>query len=421
MKQFDDFEKFLQEEFEHFEAETSEQSWEQIRAKLHPESGRRIVFFWLLPFFALLTGAYFLYSRSAGQQVNNQVNTVRVGDFQAERTSPQNDQNIQPVSQLSPNGSTIVKNQDYVFSGRANASSAAKVSEKKNISLNSAPRNSTYSDVSQNNLSSKQDNRAGDIAAANPGAAEAVNTTQVIEEKRVSLTEINALAALWPADILSNNKAVLQISDSRSIIKPVGRIKNKGVRLTGSIGLCSSYQILSANSADHFYVSNVIAPDPLSINRMGIQASIGLKFQLTRQLALRPSLNYQGIRRNLDYLIYENELKSWSGVSFGNSYELSDIEFKNTQIKEHAFHHSFGLQADLMWSLNKQNVLILGTGAGRMTGVQSTGTQWFAFSWQHRLNRYAVEPFVQYSTKKYAGLNKYYYFQPVAFGIKFGF
>ena len=420
MNQFDNFEKFLQKEFEHFEGETTEQSWEQIREKLHPKPKRRILGFWLLPFFALLATAYLFYPQAGGEKAAQQP----AGSTGFVRSNVENSVS-EPSEGLSLENSVA----DYADNSTA---TPERTGGKDIRSLLNKPVQSAESKIVREKPFAA---RSAKITAAKSALPLAENTAEKSESPEIEiaanelkkpaqrevLSLADAIATIWPANVECKDAAVELPNAFGSLIKPLGKQKNKGVRLTGSVGLCTNYQQLSANSADNFYVSNVNAPELLSANRMGIQASIGLKIQLSRKLSLRPALNYQGFSRSLDYLVYENELKSWNGVSFGNSYELSAVEFKNTQIHERNYRHSIGLQTDLLWSFNKRDALSVGAGIGRFVGHDSAPTQWLSCSWQHRAARYTLEPFAQYSLKKYAGLNKYYYYQPISFGIKFGF
>jgi len=422
MNQFDNFEKFLQKEFEHFESETSDQSWEEIRAKLHPKPRRRLIGFWFLPFFALLSGAYFFYARPEHPQGNDNVAVTLNESHTDERPVLVNTPSVQMKQEEQTKLAVETELKGSAFSEIKNRhekslnKSAQSSSEVRNNKTRSAELKINTVEFAAN----MNDNPDVDENTAN-AVKEKVAQVEGGKEQREVCTLVDAVAILWPAEVVENNGVERLPAESRTIVTPVNRQKDKGIRLSGSIGLCTNYQLLSANTADNFYVSTVNAPDLLSIDRMGIQANIGLRFQLSRQFSLRPSLSYQGFKRQLDYVVYENEVKSWTGVSFGNSYELSGIEFKNTQIRERGFNHTVGLQADLMWSPNKRHVLSIGAGIGRTRASGISIAQWVVCSWQHRLQRYAIEPFVQYNTRKYAGLDKYYYYQPLSFGIKFGF
>ncbi|MFZ4543133.1 MAG: hypothetical protein ACOYOA_03715 [Saprospiraceae bacterium] len=421
MEQFDKFEKFLQQEFDHYEAETADESWELIREKLHPKPKRRFFGFWLFPVIGLISVAYLIQTYSPvviGSGTTASLISARAhkstGEVFSTNPTPEiNSENAENLyNNAAKNGNasnTLAVNTGGDMLFLATKGKHGNRSQMKNIDDGT---NAPFAESTRSGLQS--------VASKNPNVVEE-RATSIVAATREAYSSCSALAILAPSFVEFTNQVSMKRRENDALIAPIHQQKNKGVRLYAAVGISSNYRDMSANSSDIYYVSNVQAPALTSIDRLGIQASLGLKYQLTKRIAIRPTINYQGYYHKLDYIVYENELNSISGLANGSNYEFSNVTYKNTQVKERDFNHSIGLQTDIMYAFNKTDALIAGAGLGKMLGNNGATTQWLNISWQHRLYRYSIEPFVQMSLIKQTATNNYYYYQPFSFGIKFGF
>jgi hypothetical protein len=399
MEQFDNFEDFFREQFEDFESEPSAQEWENIRKKLHPKR-RLIAFWWMFPA-AILVGASLLVWNMTNQKeyVDNPpavLNTTK-GDLKSSE------------NQLTEKN-TPEKNSNNIASTTSNIL---------DVKIENKSKNTVKSSLSQKN-------GVKNIGLApngnNENVSEAATEQRVIETPRITTEELSNVALLNPTLIHSNiEKSIERITTTSQLEIKKTIDKHSIVNIFTSAGFSSNYRNINPIKDDNVLLSNVQIPNFTSINRLGWQANMGVRIPMTTHWSLRASLSYQGFKSNIQYKLITPDVENLSGLLTSSGFQVSNIQYKSTEVIESKIYHNLGIQTDLMFYFNKKNAITAGVSVGRLFGEKQQNTLYLNSSYLHKFENFSVEPFFRYHLKTYQTNNNYYNFQPYSFGINFSY
>ncbi len=418
MEHFDEFENFWQDEFENFESEPRPEEWEKIRERLHPK--RRILPIWWFATAAMLVGSgLFVWN---GMNVKKMASDKNITiNNKSENTDNQLiniDINNKKVEQ------NIEKNITQQQTGTTNIVTAPTTSNQKSEKI------AQKENVSNIVFVPKADDLKKTIEVEKEDKQLKENTIPTIEKGKELIEKRNAIEYLATIKILApvfvnflSEKNIERVNDEPILTKPTNR--KLPLKIVLSAGLSSNYRNITPLKEDHTLLTNVEIPNFTSINRAGWQANLGLQIPISKRLALRSGLTYQGFLAKMNYKLTYPEVTAASvrGSVTASGFQISDISYESEVKSEDKIYHTIGVQADIMYFFNPKNALSTGASIGRLVGgdTQKQKTLYCNVAYLHRFKKMSVEPFFRYHLKNYQTTDNYYTFQPFSFGVNVGF